>query len=62
MIQTRMPEIFGFDDLIKNFMVLTEPEAQFYNNSRILEMSKNFQSFCNKAELLSYLNGVLNGF
>jgi hypothetical protein len=28
MVQTRMPEFFCFDDLIRNFMVLIEPEAQ----------------------------------
>jgi hypothetical protein len=59
MVQTRMPEIFGFDDLIRNFMVLNEPEAQSYNNSRILEMSKNFEFFCNIAELLSYLLTII---
>jgi hypothetical protein len=51
MVQTRMPEIFGFDDLIRNFMVVIEPKAQSHNNFRILEMSKIFQFFCNIAEL-----------
>ena len=54
MVQKRMPEKFCFDDLIRNFMVFIEPEAQPYKNSRILEMSKNFQLFCDIAEKLSY--------
>jgi hypothetical protein len=40
--QKRMPENFCFDDLIRNFMVFIEPEAQSRENSRILEMSNNF--------------------
>ena len=34
MVQKRMPEKFCFDDLIRNFMVFIEPEAQPYKNSR----------------------------
>ena len=45
MVPTRMPEIFCLDDLNRNFMGFIEPKAQFHNNSRILEMSKNFQFF-----------------
>jgi hypothetical protein len=32
MIQKIMPEKFCFDDLIRNFMVFIEPEAQPYKN------------------------------
>jgi hypothetical protein len=49
-----MPEHFCFDDLIRNFMVFIEPEAQSRKNSGILEMSKNFQFFCDIAEKLSH--------
>ena len=45
MMQKRMPENFCLDDLIINFMIFSEPEAQSHKNSRILEMSKNFQFF-----------------
>ena len=51
MIQTRMPENFCFDDLIKNFMIKIKPEAKSHKNTRILEISKNFKFFCSKAEL-----------
>jgi hypothetical protein len=54
MVQKRMPEKFCFFDLIRNFMVFIQPEAQPYKNSKILEMSKNFQFFCDIAEILSY--------
>jgi hypothetical protein len=46
-----MPENFCFDDLIRNFMVFIEPEAQSYKNSRNLKMFKNFQFFCDIAEI-----------
>ena len=46
MVQKRMPENFCFDDLIRNFMFFIEPKAQSHKNSRILEMSKNLQFFC----------------
>jgi hypothetical protein len=45
MMQKIMPENFCFDDLIRNVMVFIEPEAQSHKNSRILEMTKNFQFF-----------------
>jgi hypothetical protein len=54
MVQKRMPENFGFDDLIRNFMFFIETEAQSHKNSKILEMSKNLQFFCDVAEILSY--------
>jgi hypothetical protein len=54
-----MPEKFCFDDLIRNFMVFIEPEAQPHKNSRILEMSKNFQLFCDIAEKLYSRNTIL---
>jgi hypothetical protein len=50
MVPTRMPEIFCFDDLNRNFIIFIEQEAQFHNNYIILEMSKNFQFFFNIAE------------
>ena len=59
MVQKRMPEKFCFDDLIRNFMVFIEPEAQPHKNSRILEMSKNFQLFCDIAEKLYSRNTIL---
>jgi hypothetical protein len=62
MEQKRMPEIFCFDDLIRNFMVFIEPEAQSRKNSGILEMSKNFQFFCNIAEKLYSRNTILPRF
>ena len=43
MMQNRMPENFCSDDLIRNVMVFIEPEAQSHKNSRIIEMTKNFQ-------------------
>ena len=46
MVQKRMLESFCFDDIIKNFMIFIEPEAQSHKNARILEISKNFQFFC----------------
>ena len=54
MMQKRMPEIFCFDDLIRNVMVFIEPEAQSHKNSRILEMSKNLQFFCDIGYIISY--------
>jgi hypothetical protein len=52
MVQKRMPANFCFYDLIINFMIFIKPEAQSHKNSRILEMSKNFQFFCDIAEKL----------
>ena len=59
MMQKRMPENFCFDDLIRNVMVFIEPEAQSNENSRILEMTKNFQFFCDIAEKLYSRNTIL---
>ena len=58
MVQKIMPEKFCFVDLIRNFMVFNEPEAQPYKNSRILKMSKNFQFFCDIAEKLYSRNTI----
>ena len=54
MVQKRMLESFCFDDIIKNFMIFIEPEAQSHKNARILEISKNFQFFCDIVEKLSH--------
>jgi hypothetical protein len=40
-------------------MIFIEPEAQSHKNSRILEMSKNFQFFCDIAEKLYSRNTIL---
>jgi hypothetical protein len=59
MVQKRMPENFYYDDFIINFMIFIEPEAQSHKNSRILEMFKNFQFFCDIAEKLYSRNTIL---
>ena len=56
MVQKRMPEKFCFVDLIRNFMVFIEPKL---NLIKILEMSKNFQFFCDIAEKLYSRNTIL---
>ena len=58
MVQKRMPENFCFVDLIRNFMIFIEPEAQSHKNSRTLAMSRNFKFFCDIAKKLSYPNYV----
>jgi hypothetical protein len=54
-----MPENFCFDDLIRNVMVFIKLEAQSHKNSGILEMTKNFQFFCDIAEKLYSRNTIL---
>ena len=56
MEQKRMPEIFCFDDLIRNFMFLLNRKL---NPIKILEMSKNLQFFCDIAEKLYSRNTIL---
>ena len=62
MEQKRMPETFCFDDFFRNFIVFIQPETQSRKNSGILEMSKNFQFFCNIAEKLYSRNTILPRF
>jgi hypothetical protein len=46
-VQKRMPENIFFDEPIRNFMIYIKHGAQSHKNSRIPEMSKNFQFFWN---------------
>jgi hypothetical protein len=51
MVQKRMSENFCYADLIRNFMVFIEPEAQSHKNSRNVQKPS---IFCDIAEILSY--------
>jgi hypothetical protein len=43
MVQKKVSENFCFDDLIRNFIVFIEPEAQSNKNSRNCQkLSKNY--------------------
>jgi hypothetical protein len=53
MVEKRMQWKYFFGELIRNFMIFIEPGAQSQKNSRIPEMSKNFQFFWNIADLLN---------